>query len=103
MPIIIRNKRVVTYRRQGIPALILEGKWLTALYRLRIGDVVDIEHNHPKEIRLKKNTQLSKERQKRLKEREELRKQRIAELNSSHEQTDKNEGFSAGSVEAGQG
>lgn len=82
MTIIIRNKRVVTYRRYGIPALILEGKWLTALYRLRIGDVVDIEHK-PGEIRLKKNVELSKERQKRLKEREELRQQRIKQLSEN--------------------
>lgn len=77
MTIIIRNKRVVTYRRRGIPAIILEGKWLTALYRLRIGDIVDIEHQKPKGIYLKKNIALSKERQKRLKEREELRKARL--------------------------
>jgi hypothetical protein len=83
MTIIIRNKRVVTYRRRDIPALILEGKWLTALYRLRIGDIVDIEHKQPSEIRLRKNVQLSKERQKRLKEREELRQQRIKQLSEN--------------------
>ena len=70
--------RVVTYRRYGIPAVILEGKWLTEKYRLSIGDLVDIDYQ-PKEIRFKKNLPLSKERQKRLKEREEIRKQRIQE------------------------
>lgn len=84
MTYILRNKRIVTYRRHGIPAVILEGKWLTALYRLHIGDVVDIDHKE-KEIRLSKNFKLSKERQKKLKEREELRKQRIAELNNQND------------------
>ena len=76
-----RPLRVVTYRRYGIPAVILEGKWLTEKYRLAIGDLVDIDYQ-PKEIRFKKNILLSKERQKRLKEREEIRKQRISELNN---------------------
>jgi len=76
--------RVVTYRRYGIPAVILEGKWLTENYRLNIGDLVDIDYQ-PKEIRFKKNIPLSKERQKRLKEREEIRKQRIQELSNSNE------------------
>ena len=74
-----RPTRVVTYRRYGIPAVILEGKWLTEKYRLSIGDLVDIDYQ-PKEIRFQKNVLLSKERQKKLKEREELRKQRIGEL-----------------------
>lgn len=73
--------RVVTYRRYGIPAVILEGRWLTEKYRLSIGDLVDIDYQ-PKEIRFKKNVLLSKERQKRLKEREEIRKQRISELSN---------------------
>lgn len=76
--------RVVTYRRYGIPAVILEGRWLTEKYRLNIGDLVDIDYQ-PKEIRFKKNVLLSKERQKRLKEREELRRQRIQELSNSSE------------------
>ncbi len=74
-----RPTRVVTYRRYGIPAVILEGKWLTEKYRLSIGDLVDIDYQ-PKEIHFKKNVLLSKERQKRLKEREELRQERIKEL-----------------------
>lgn len=61
--------------------MILEGKWLTEKYRLSIGDLVDIDYQ-PKEIRFQKNVLLSKERQKRLKEREEIRKQRISELNN---------------------
>lgn len=75
----LRSTRVVTYRRYGIPALILEGKWLTEKYRLSIGDLVDIDYQL-KEIRLKKNVLLSKERQKKLQEREGIRQQRIKEL-----------------------
>ncbi len=85
----LRPMRVVTYRRYGIPALILEGKWLTEKYRLSIGDLVDIDYQ-PKEIRLTKNIPLSKERQKRLKEREEIRKQRIQELSSSENNAQNN-------------
>jgi hypothetical protein len=79
----LRPMRVVTYRRYGIPAVILEGRWLTENYRLNIGDLVDIDYQ-PKEIRFSKNIPLSKERQKRLKEREEIRKQRIQELSNSN-------------------
>ncbi len=79
-----RPTRVVTYRRYGIPAVILEGKWLTEKYRLSIGDLVDIDYQ-PKGIHFKKNVLLSKERQKKLKEREEIRKQRIQELSNSSE------------------
>lgn len=75
----LRKTRVVTYRRYGIPALILEGKWLTEKYRLVIGDLVDIDYQ-PKEIRLRKNSQLSRERQKRLIELKEMRQQRVQEL-----------------------
>lgn len=75
----LRPTRVVTYRRYGIPAVILEGKWLTEKYRLSIGDLVDITYQ-PKEIVLKKNTSLSRERQKRLKEREAIRQQAIQKL-----------------------
>lgn len=78
----LRSTRVVTYRRYGIPAVILEGKWLTEKYRLIIGDLVDIDYQ-PKEIRFKKNIPLSKERQQKLKEKEEIRKQRIQE--SAHD------------------
>ena len=75
----LRKTRVVTYRRYGIPALILEGKWLTEKYLLVIGDLVDIDYQ-PKEIRLRKNSQLSRERQKRLIELKEMRQQRVQEL-----------------------
>ncbi len=91
MTIIIRNKRVVTYRRRGIPAIILEGKWLTALYRLRIGDIVDIEHQRPKGIYLKKNRELSKQRQQKLKEREERRKQLLEINQNSHMNINENQ------------
>ena len=63
----LKSTRAVTYRRYGIPALILEGKWLTENYRLSIGDVVDIDYQ-PNEIRLQKNKTLSLERKKILKE-----------------------------------
>ena len=92
----LKTTRAVTYRRYGIPALILEGKWLTEKYRLAIGDLVDIDYQ-PKEIRFKKNVLLSKERQKRLKEREELRKQRINELSDlSHDNQARNQEASEG-------
>ena len=95
----LRPMRVVTYRRYGIPAVILEGKWLTEKYRLSIGDLVDIDYQ-PKEIRLKKNIPLSRERQKRLKEKEELRQQRIKEYANGN--TSKNESVGQGSIESGQ-
>lgn len=72
----LKSTRVVTYRRYGVPALIIEGKWLTEKYRLSIGDLVDIDYQL-KEIRLKKNIPLSNERQKKLKEIEELRQLQI--------------------------
>ncbi len=68
----LKSTRAVTYRRYGIPALILEGKWLTEKYRLLIGDVVDIDYQ-PKEIRLQKNKTLSLERKKKLKEVQEIK------------------------------
>jgi hypothetical protein len=69
----LKSTRAVTYRRYGIPALILEGKWLTENYRLSIGDVVDINYQ-PNEIRLQKNKTLSLERKKKLKEAEEIKR-----------------------------
>jgi len=80
----LKNTRAITYRRYGIPALILEGKWLTEKYRLLIGDVVDIDYQ-PKEIRLKKNLTSSKERQQMLKDKKEIRRQRIYELNKPND------------------
>ena len=62
----LKKTRAVTYRRYGIPALILEGRWLTEKYRLQIGDQVDIDYQS-NEIRLRKNNKLSLERRKRLK------------------------------------
>jgi hypothetical protein len=63
----LKQTRTVTYRRYGIPALILEGRWLTEKYQLKIGDQVDIDYQ-PNEIRLRKNNKLSLERRKKLKE-----------------------------------
>ena len=62
----LKKTRAVTYRRYGIPALILEGNWLTEKYQLQIGDQVDIDYQS-NEIRLRKNNKLSLERRKRLK------------------------------------
>jgi hypothetical protein len=98
---LLRPTRVVTYRRYGIPAVILEGKWLTEKYRLIIGDLVDIDYQ-PKEIRFKKNIPLSKERQLRLKEKEEIRKRRIQEL-AYDTITNQDENASQRSIEVGQG
>ena len=83
MTYILKKQRVVTYRKNGVPAVILEGKWLTKLYRLHIGDVVDIDHNWPNEIKLSKNHELSKKRQNELKERNELRKQYLKALKNN--------------------
>lgn len=70
--------------------MILEGKWLTKLYRLHVGDVIDIDHKSPHEIRITKNKKLSKLRQVKLKEREELRKQYLQKLKNNHDNSSKN-------------
>ena len=85
----LKSTRAVTYRRYGIPALILEGKWLTEKYRLQIGDHVDIDYQ-TNEIRLRKNTKLSLESRKILKQKNDA-KQRA------------NESTSEGSIEASRG
>lgn len=90
MPYILKKQRVVTYRKNGIPAVILEGKWLTKLYRINVGDVIDIEHKWPDEIRITKNKKLSKLRQTKLNEREELRKQYLQKLKNNHDYPSKN-------------
>ena len=97
----LRKTRVVTYRRYGIPALILEGKWLTEKYRLVIGDLVDIDYQL-KEIRLQKNSQLSRERQKRLIEIKEIQRQRVQELEHDTS-TRKNENLVERSGEVSEG
>ena len=90
MPYILKKQRVVTYRKNGVPAVILEGKWLTKLYRLQVGDVVDIDHKWPKEIRISKNHKLTTLRRQKLKEREELRKQYLQKLKDNHDYTSRN-------------
>lgn len=95
-----KNTRAVTYRRYGIPAIILEGKWLTGKYRLNIGDVVDIDYQ-AKEIRLRKNPILSKERHKILKEKAEIRRRRI--IGYAHENTNTNESTGQRSIETSEG
>ena len=77
----LKDTRAVTYRRPGIPALILEGKWLTEKYRLNIGDVVGIDYQ-PAGIRLHKNTKLSVERKQTLKELQEIKNKVYADTNT---------------------
>lgn len=96
----IKNTRAVTYRRYGIPAIILEGKWLTRKYRLNIGDVVDIDYQL-KEIRLRRNSTLSRERHKVLKEKAEIRRRRITGY--AHENTSTNESIGQRSIETSEG
>jgi hypothetical protein len=86
----LKSTRAVTYRRYGIPALILEGKWLTENYRLSIGDVVDIDYQ-PNEIRLQKNKTLSLERKKKLRE-----------AKDQNDQSNTNESLSTRGIEVGQ-
>jgi hypothetical protein len=62
----LRKTRAVTYRRPGIPAVIIEGKWLLKKYRLNIGDIVDIDYQ-PNGVALQKNPSLSLENQKKRK------------------------------------
>ena len=83
----LKNTRAVTYRRYGIPALILEGKWLTEKYRLSIGDVVDIDYQQDG-IFLRKNRTISLERKQKAKK--------------SNDQSNTNESLSSGSAEVGQ-
>ena len=87
----LKTSRAITYRRYGIPALILEGKWLAEKYKLQIGDVVDIEYQ-PKTILFRKNRALSAERQKFLAESAELRRKRMYE----NAETSANEGIGPG-------
>lgn len=89
----LKNTRAVTYRRYGIPALILEGKWLTEKYRLSIGDVVDIDYQQDG-ILLRNNKTLSLERKKKLKEQNQ---------HQSHEQESSIENTGSGSSEVSQG
>lgn len=69
----LRTTRAVTYRRPGIPALILEGHWLTKKYRLSIGDIVDIDYQL-KGISLSKNAPMSLKNQKRRTDKREARR-----------------------------
>ena len=49
----IKNTRTVSYRKDGVPAVILEGKWLEKVYKWKIGDQISVEYL-PREIRLRK-------------------------------------------------
>ncbi len=92
----LKPTRAVTYRRPGIPAIIIEGKWLTKKYRLEIGDQVDIDYQ-PKELRLKKNVALSLKSQKR----RELKRELEEDETDAEQRTD--ESTSEGSLEASRG
>lgn len=48
----IKSTRKVTYRKAGVPAIILEGKWLEKNYGWKIGDQISVEYQ-PNEIRLR--------------------------------------------------
>lgn len=48
----LKSTRTVTYRKAGVPALILEGKWLEKIFGLKIGDKVNVEY-HPHAIVLR--------------------------------------------------
>ena len=92
----LKPTRAVTYRRIGIPAIIIEGKWLTKKYRLEIGDQVDIDYQ-PKELRLKKNIALSLKSQKRRELKHELEEDNIDAKQRTNEST------SEGSLETSRG
>jgi len=94
----LRTTRAVTYRRPGIPALILEGHWLTQRYRLSIGDVIDIDYQ-PKGISLSKNAPLSLKNQKRRKEKREFR----VRFNESDDETRTTQSISEGSPSGSEG
>ena len=57
----LKPTRTVTYRRYGIPAVILEGKWLTDRYKWKMGDQIQIEYL-PNEIRLRKSNRAAKQK-----------------------------------------
>lgn len=49
----IKNIRTVSYRKDGVPAIIIEGKWLKEIYNLDIGDQVSIIYE-PNEIKIQR-------------------------------------------------
>ena len=48
----LKSTRKVTYRKWGVPAIILEGNWLKKMYGWKIGDQISVEFQ-PNEIRLR--------------------------------------------------
>jgi hypothetical protein len=52
--------RAVTYRKSGIPAVILEGKWLMDRYGWKVGDRVQIEYLQ-NEIRLRTSNRVAEQ------------------------------------------
>lgn len=57
----LKPTRAVTYRRYGTPAVILEGKWLTDRYKLKIGDRIEVEFLD-KEIRIRKSNRAAQKK-----------------------------------------
>ena len=57
----LKPTRAVTYRRQGTPAVILEGKWLTDRYKLKIGDRIEVEFLEG-DIRLRKSNRTAQKK-----------------------------------------
>lgn len=49
----IKNIRTISYRKDGVPAIIIEGKWLKNIYGWDIGDQVNVEYE-PGEIKIKR-------------------------------------------------
>ncbi|MBI4160045.1 hypothetical protein HY504_02670 [Candidatus Wolfebacteria bacterium] len=49
----LKNTRRVTYRRHGVPAVIIEGKWLEKMYGWKIGDQISIDYQPPDRIVLR--------------------------------------------------
>ena len=49
----IKNTRTISYRKYGVPAIIIEGKWLKDIYGWNIGDQVNVIYE-PGEIKIQK-------------------------------------------------
>lgn len=49
----IKNIRTISYRKDGVPAIIIEGQWLKNIYGWNIGDQISVEYE-PGEIKIKR-------------------------------------------------
>jgi len=47
----IKDTRTISYRKYGVPAIIIEGKWLKDIYGLSVGDHINVAYE-PDEIKL---------------------------------------------------